>query len=120
MTSLVIAHTVCTEKGGYLFVNMADKISLLPLCRTRYIFQTRPGTYYLEAGILSEAYLPLFHCQPMMKDRPGIPLITKLLQSGNFFLLSLKNHYICATGHRNSKNEFGNVKTIIWIMIKNY
>lgn len=50
-------------KGSYLFVNMTDKISLLLLCRTRYEFQTRPGTY-LEAGILSEAYLPLFHVNP--------------------------------------------------------
>lgn len=50
----------------FFFVDMADKISLLLLlllCRTRYAFQTRPGTY-LEAGILSEAYLPLFHVNP--------------------------------------------------------
>lgn len=52
------------QREELFVVNMADKISRpLPLCRTRYAFQTRPGTY-LEAGILSEAYLPPFHVNP--------------------------------------------------------
>lgn len=45
--------------GGVIYiVNMLDKIGLL--LRVQDPLETRPGTY-LEAGILSEAYLPPFH-----------------------------------------------------------
>lgn len=56
--------------------------------------------------------------QPTMTDRPGIPLITKLLQSGKFsFFQCLENHYICSNGHRNVKNESGSVQSITWTLI---
>lgn len=80
MTPPVVAQTQPVQRQG-LFVrkhgryNQSPAAAAADVVQDRYAFQTRPGTY-LEAGILSEAYLPLFHVKPTMTDRPGIPLIT--------------------------------------------
>lgn len=64
-----------------------------------------PGRWNFIRGIFTT-----ISCQPTMTDRPGIPLITKLLQKRKvYFFRCLENHYICCSGHRNLKNEFRNV-----------
>lgn len=103
-----------------MFVNMADKnqpAAAVVQEQVRASDKARhiPGGWNFIRGIFTT-----ISCQPTMTDRPGIPLITKLLQSGNFslffFFRCLENHYVYSNGHRNVKNPFENVSSVTWIL----
>lgn len=69
-----------------MFVNMADKnqpaaADVQEQVRASDKARHIPGGWNFIRGIFTT-----ISCQPTMTDRPGIPLITKLLQSGNFSL----------------------------------
>lgn len=80
-----------------MFVNMADKnqpAAAVVQEQVRASDKARhiPGGWNFIRGIFTT-----ISCQPTMTDRPGIPLITKLLQSGNFslFFFSVLGKPLC-------------------------
>lgn len=102
MTSLVFAHSVSTERG-YLCVNTADKNQFIAAVLQALVHISDKARHIPGGWNFIRSIFTTISCQPMMTDRPGIPLITKLLQSGNFFPQFLENHYIYSNGHRNLK-----------------
>lgn len=84
MTSLVFAHSVSTERG-YLCVNTADKNQFITAVLQALVHISDKARHIPGGWNFIRSIFTTISCQPMMTDRPGIPLITKLLQSGNFF-----------------------------------
>lgn len=115
----LLMQSAWTERS-YLSVNMADKnqpATAVVQEQVRVSDKARhiPGGRNFIRGIFTT-----ISCRPTVTDRPGIPLITKLLQSGNFSSPTLpqylENHYVYSNGHRNVKNPFGNVSSIAWTL----
>lgn len=88
------------DERSYLFVNTVDKnqpaaagVQVGISDKARHI----PGGWNVIRGIFTT-----ISCQPTMTERRGIPLISRLLRSGNFFFFKdLENHYIHYYSQRN-------------------
>lgn len=95
------AQSVSTETS-YLCVNTADKNQ--PVAAVLQVHISDKARHIPGGWNFIRSIFTTISCQPTMTDRPGIPLITKLLQSGNFFSPQfLDSYYIYSNGHANLK-----------------